>query len=79
MTSKIKSINLLEKELEQAFPPQSVAIQLEDDIDISRGDMIVDADNVPQSDQEIDSMLCWLSEKPMLNGGKYMLKHTTKD
>jgi sulfate adenylyltransferase subunit 1 len=79
INSKIKSINLMEKELDKAFPPQSVAIQLEHDIDISRGDMIVDVNNEPKVDQEIEAMVCWLSEKPMVNGGKYMLKHTTKD
>ncbi len=79
LTTKIKSINLMDVALERAFPPQSVAIQLEHDIDISRGDMIVDMKNEPKSNQEVEAMLCWLNEKPMLNGGKYTLKHTTKD
>ncbi|MBN2609963.1 MAG: sulfate adenylyltransferase, partial [Bacteroidales bacterium] len=52
---------------------------LEDDIDISRGDMIVKENNLPQVSQDITLMICWLNEKPMRLGGKYNLKHTSKD
>ena len=78
-TSKIKSINLFEKELETAFAPQSVAITLEDEIDISRGDMIVRENNSPKIDQDIDLMICWLGNEPMRPNGKYSLKHTSSD
>ena len=78
-TSKVKSIVLFGKELEYAYAPQSVTITLEDEIDISRGDMIVRENNVPQSSQDINLMICWLNEKPMQVGGKYAIKHTTSD
>jgi sulfate adenylyltransferase subunit 1 len=78
-TSRIQSIVEMNKELEEAFPPMSVAITLEDDIDISRGDMIVRQNNLPQVSQDIDVMLCWMNEKPLLTNGRYALKHTTHD
>jgi sulfate adenylyltransferase subunit 1 len=78
-SSTIKSIVSYKDELEQAFPPMSVIITLEDDIDISRGDMIIRENNVPHIGQDIDIMLCWMSEKPMMLNGKYAVKHTTSD
>ena len=65
--------------MDAAFPPQSVTIRLEDEIDISRGDMIVADDNQPKVGQDISFKFCWLGEKPLVPGGKYSLKHTTKD
>ncbi len=80
MTSKIKSIDTFKKSLDYAFAPQSVSIQLEDDIDISRGDMIVRADQEIQVGQEIEMMLCWFNDKQnLIPRGKYALKHTTAD
>ncbi|GAB4283061.1 MAG: GTP-binding protein [Marinilabiliales bacterium] len=78
-SSRIKSIDTMTGELDMAFTPQSVVMTLEDDYDISRGDMIVRKNNLPKIDQDIDLMICWLSEKPMINGGKYHVKHTTND
>jgi sulfate adenylyltransferase subunit 1 len=75
----IKSIGNFEGNLDMAFAPQSVTIILDDDIDISRGDMIVRENNVPKIDQDIDMMICWLNEKPMQLGGKYTVKHTTHE
>ncbi len=77
--SSIKSIELQEKSLENAFPPMSVTIQLTDDIDISRGDMIVKSDNLPSISQDITMMLCWMNPRPLQLNGKYALKHTTRD
>jgi sulfate adenylyltransferase subunit 1 len=65
--------------LKEAFPPQSVTFRLAHDIDISRGDMIVPADQQPKVSQELDLMVCWLSEKPMVLGGKYAIRHTTSE
>ncbi len=66
--------------MEEAFPPESVTLILEDDIDISRGDMIVRENNVPKIGQEIDIMLCWMDDKkPLQLNGKYAIKHTTRD
>jgi sulfate adenylyltransferase subunit 1 len=78
-SSTIKSIVSHTKELKEAFPPQSVIITLEDEIDISRGDMIVKENNGPRVGQDIDIMMCWMSEKPMQLNGKYAIKHTTAD
>ncbi len=78
-SSTIKSIISHTKELKEAFPPMSVTMTLEDDIDISRGDMIVKENNGPRVGQDIDVMMCWMSEKPMMLNGKYAIKHTTAD
>ncbi|MBN8696536.1 MAG: sulfate adenylyltransferase subunit CysN [Bacteroidetes bacterium] len=78
-TSKIKTIELAGKELEEAFAPMSVTITLEDEIDISRGDMIVKTDDQPASTQDVEVMVCWLNEKKLQVNGKYALKHSTKD
>ena len=79
MTSTIQSIDLFGDTYNEAFPPQSVVITLEDDIDISRGDMIVKENDTPTVSNEIDLMVCWLSEKPLVPGSKYAIKHTTAD
>lgn len=78
-TSKIKSIDTFDGEVEEAFAPMSVTITLEDDIDISRGDMIVRENNKPEMTQDVDIMICWMSETPMMERGKYAIKHTSKD
>ena len=78
-TSTIKSIDTFNGEVEEAFAPMSVTLNLEDDIDVSRGDMIVRKNNCPKQEQNIDVMLCWLSETPLKLKGKYSLKHTSKD
>ena len=78
-TTKISKIMLGEKEIVEAFFPQSVTIQLEDEIDISRGDMLVKPNNQPNSSQDLDARICWFSSSKKLNhGGKYLIKHTTK-
>ncbi len=77
--STIKSVDTMNKSLEQAFAPQSVVLTLEDDIDISRGDMIVKENKKPEVSQDIEMMVCWLSETPMALNRKYSLKHTTND
>ena len=78
-TSSVKSIHNFQEEIEEAFSPMSVSITLNDEIDISRGDMIVKPANVPQQGQDIELVLCWLNAKKLQPGGKYALKHTTKD
>ncbi len=79
LTSSIKSIDTFNETLEEAFSPQSVTIQLEDDIDVSRGDMIVKPENMPQVSQDIELMLCWLNERPLVAGSKYIIRHTTNE
>ncbi|TXD73681.1 sulfate adenylyltransferase subunit 1 [Aequorivita antarctica] len=75
-TSKIKSINTYDQEFDEAYVPMSVSITLEDDIDISRGDMIVRTNNRPETSQEFDVMLCWMSSKASQPRAKYTVCHT---
>jgi adenylyl-sulfate kinase len=74
-TSKIKEIITYDGNLDEAFPPQSVTITLEDEIDISRGDMIVYPDNLPRVERHFESMLVWMDEKPMDPNVNFFLKH----
>ncbi len=78
-TSKIKSIDTDKGSLEEAFAPMSVSITLEDEIDISRGDMIVRTNNQPEVSQDIDVMICWLHPKPPMPRAKYYVKHTSNE
>jgi sulfate adenylyltransferase subunit 1 len=77
--STLEAIDTMTGELDVAYPPQSVTFRLAHDIDISRGDMIVPADRPPKIGQDIDAMVCWLGEKPMVPGGKYAIRHTTSE
>lgn len=77
MTSKIKSIDTFDGSIQEAFPPMSVSICLEDDIDVSRGDMIVKNNNQPEVGQDLDVLMCWMSAKGPRPGAKYYLKSTT--
>ena len=77
--SKIAKIDSMDGELEEAYPPLSVTLLLEDDLDLSRGEMIVRENNKPNVDQDIELMICWFSEKPMQLNGKYTLFHTTRE
>lgn len=79
LSTKIQSIETMNGKLESAFPPQSVVVTLEDDIDISRGDMIVAENNQPKVSQDITMMFCWLNDKPLVPGGKYVIRHTTNE
>lgn len=78
-TSKIKSIDTFSGPIDEAFAPMSVTITLEDDIDISRGDMIVRSNNQPEPKQDLEVMLCWLNNKSPMPRAKYSLRHTTTD
>jgi len=78
-TSKIKSIDTMDGNIEEAFAPMSVAISLEDDIDISRGDMIVKENNQPEPLQEFDAMLCWFNNSSARPRTKYTIMHTTNE
>ena len=79
LQSTITGIHTLTGELEQAYPPMSVTITLADDIDISRGDMLVKPENQPEGKQDLDVMLCWLNITPPRPRAKYILKHTTAE
>jgi len=74
LKSRIRSIELAGKEVEEAFAPQSVVLQLEDDIDISRGDLLVTGAQAPRVEQEFDVLLCWMDSKALVPGNKYLLQ-----
>ncbi|MEM6628619.1 MAG: sulfate adenylyltransferase subunit CysN [Bacteroidota bacterium] len=77
--TRIKAIDSMHGPLTEAFPPMSVTIRLEDEIDISRGDMIVKPQNRPTVSQDLELMICWMNEKPLSPNGKYIIRHTTRD
>ena len=74
----ISKIEIAGKEVEEAFAPQGVVLHLSDDIDISRGDSIVKSDSIPQLSNELEVLLCWLDEKPLQAGNKYLLQHNSR-
>ncbi len=78
MTSKISGIDLFDKEIDEAFPPMSVTVRLEDDVDVSRGDMICRPQNAPKPSQDIDAMICWMTNEPLRPRQKLAIKHTTR-
>ncbi|MCU4155420.1 GTP-binding protein [Carboxylicivirga sp. A043] len=80
-TSKVKTIDMMEESMEVGFAPQSVSITLEDEIDISRGDMLVKRNNgsEPKNSQDIEAMVCWFNERKLMPRGKYVVKHTSAD
>jgi len=77
--SKVKSVHGPDGPIAEAFSPMSAVITLEDEIDISRGDMLVKAGNQPTVSQDVEAMVCWFSEKKIQPNGKYILRHTTKE
>ena len=76
-SSKIKDILLMDQSMKIAHAPMSVSLLLEDEIDVSRGDLIVPVENLPYIGKEAEAMLCWMHETPMQPGRKYLIKHTT--
>jgi len=78
-TTKIKEIFDGSKEVEEAFAPMSVSLTLENDIDISRGDMIAKPNNQGQIGQDLDVMMCWLNKKALAPGAKFIIRHTTNE
>ena len=74
LTSTVSKIELAGKEVYEAFAPQSVILHLEDDVDISRGDVIVQSNNLPKVENEMEVLLCWMGNKPLAAGNKYLLQ-----
>lgn len=74
LQSTIKTIELGGKEVEEAFAPQSIVLHLEDNIDVSRGDVIVSAANLPKVEQELEVLVCWMGSKPLAEGNRYLLQ-----
>lgn len=77
--SKIKAIHTADGEISEAFSPLSVSLLLEDEIDISRGDTIVKTNNQPTTGQDIEAMICWFSERPLAQRGKFVVRHATRE
>ena len=78
LTSRIRQIEIGENELAEVFAPQSVVIHLEDDIDISRGDIIARKDEFLHVTQEVEATVCWMNEKPLNEGAKLLVRHHGK-
>lgn len=78
-TTRIAKIDSYDGEMEEAFPPMSVTVLLEDDFDLGRGDMIVRPNNKPKVSQDIELMVCWFNDRPLQVRGKYLLIHTTQE
>jgi bifunctional enzyme CysN/CysC/sulfate adenylyltransferase subunit 1 len=78
MTSTIEAIDLFDNEVDEAFPPMSVTVRLADDVDVSRGDMIARVKNAPNPSQDIDAMVCWMTNAPLRPRAKLAIKHTTR-
>lgn len=77
-TSVVKAIDVYKGSLDQAFPPQSVTLRLEDEIDVSRGDVLVHADAEPYVGRNVDAMVVWMSDTPLDTRRSYLIKHTTR-
>ncbi len=77
--SKISKIDFFEEQLSSAAFPLSVCVSLENELDISRGDMIVKEDKLPKTSNEISLMICWMNEKPLKVGDKYILRQSTRE
>ena len=78
LQSTIKAIEIGGKEIDEAFAPQSIVLHLEDDIDVSRGDVIVPSGSLPKVAQELDIFLCWMGNKPLTEGSRYLLQITSR-
>lgn len=77
-TSKVKRIVTMDGDVEEAYPPMSVTLTFEDEIDCSRGDIIVRPGNRPKVDDKFDAMVVWMADEPLVPGKQYFVKHTTK-
>jgi bifunctional enzyme CysN/CysC len=77
-TTTVAAIDLYGASLAEAVPPMSVTMRLSDEIDVSRGDMLARPNNQPTASQDIEAMVCWFSDRPMLERAQYAIKHTTR-
>jgi bifunctional enzyme CysN/CysC/sulfate adenylyltransferase subunit 1 len=76
--TRIAAIETADGELPHAFPPMSVSVRLEDDLDVSRGDLIARVADAPEPVRELEATVCWMDERPLRARGRYVLKHTTR-
>ncbi len=78
-TTRVAGIDTFDGPLEEAFPPLSVTLRLEDPLDISRGDMICRPHNHPELARELDATVCWMTDRPLAPGGRYAIRHTSRE
>ena len=78
MTSRIAKIETFDGELDEAYAPMSVVVHLDSDVDVSRGDMLCRPNNRPVAGQDLEAMVCWMTDQPLTPRTKYTLKHTTR-
>jgi bifunctional enzyme CysN/CysC len=78
LRTTIASIDTADGPVDEAYPPMSVTVRLTDDIDISRGDMICRPQNQPRATQDVEAMVCWMTDEPLRVRGMYAVKHTTR-
>jgi sulfate adenylyltransferase large subunit len=76
--TRIAAIDTFDGEVDAAFPTMSVTVRLSDDLDVSRGDMIVQAEDPPATARRLEAMVCWMGEQPLRPGGRYAIKHTSR-
>jgi sulfate adenylyltransferase large subunit len=76
--TRVAAVDTSDGELDEAFPPLSVTLRLEDHLDVSRGDMIVPVDDPPEPLRELEATVCWMGDRPLVAGSRYRLKHTTR-
>jgi bifunctional enzyme CysN/CysC len=76
--TRIAGMDTFDGPLDEAYPPLSVTMLLEDDVDVSRGDMICRPNNRPRETRELEAMVCWMSERPLQPSGRYRIKHTSR-
>jgi sulfate adenylyltransferase subunit 1 len=79
MESTVKAIDEGDKSIDEAFAPQSVSVRLNDNVDVSRGDMIVKSNDIPHLDANISLLVCWLNHRPISVGAKYIIRHATDE
>jgi bifunctional enzyme CysN/CysC len=78
LTSRVASISSAGAAVEEAFAPMSIVVTLDDDIDVSRGDMICRPNNQPNVGQDLEATICWMADQPLRAGSKFAIKHTTR-
>jgi bifunctional enzyme CysN/CysC len=79
LRTRVKTIDTFDGELDEAFPPQSVTLLLEDHIDVSRGDMFVGRGEHPVAARSLEATVCWMAERPLVGRGRYVVRHTTRE
>ncbi|MEN3273923.1 MAG: bifunctional enzyme CysN/CysC [Actinomycetota bacterium] len=79
LRTRIARLDTFDGELDEAYPPQSVTVLLEDDLDISRGDMLVGAGEQPETTRQLEATVCWMTDQPLTARGRYIVRHTTRE